>query len=1401
MNLRNVGDYNISFDIGTNSVGWCVTDSKGALCHFNKKPTWGSRLFPEAQKAAEARVHRGQRRRYDRRRQRLDLLQGLFASEMNELDPELFIRLNQSRLLKEDRQEGQSEHLWPFFNNEDFTEVDYYEKFPTIYHLRHYLTESDEKADLRLIYLAFHNIVKHRGNFLQQDNKTLCARNASVDDSIEEFCYTLAEWCEAQGILCSAEENCDQICEVLKQTQASKTQLREQVVPLLGLQVGENADQYDKNTLGRMAKALAGSLVGAKSEFAHVFYVVEEKPESVTTNIYLSKDDQVEALEEALSDESLPLFNAVKRVYSSYVLQEILSMAPNQTISANKVKEYEKYRDDLRTLKDLVREYCPDKYNEFFRGELYEKLYPGEKPKYNVEKAAGYTLYNEMRKRSYDDFRKDVEKLFAGTEAVGDSRYLCMMEEFENERFLRRLKTSDNGAIPFQLHLEEMNDIIDRQKKYYPFLEADRDKLNSLVSFRIPYYVGPLTRVNARKANDKEDGEPRFAWSVRLEGKENEKIYPWNWEEIIDKNESAERFIKRMTGMCTYLQGEPVLPKCSLLYEEFCVRNELNGAHYTEDRDKSYRFDYSDRDGIFEDLFKNGSVSYSKVNDWMAKNRNNSHVHTSGGQGDKGFESRLSSYLFFKKDVFGVDEIPESDYPMIEQIILWNTLFEDRDILRQKLKETYGDRLDDAQIKRICQKRFTGWGKLSKKFLTGIKTQTDNGEFSLMDILREGNQNNGQIGKAMVLMEALRDDKLDFQGIVDSINAEKMKDGNSLALEDLPGSPAIRRSINQVLSIADEIVGIVGHAPNNIYIEVARSDDEDKKGKRTTSRKESLKAQLKSLKDSGSEFWNQKLDEELKEHGGNLTEKLTLYFMQGGKSLYSGKPLDIDQLSKYQVDHILPQSYIKDDSYENKALVLAEENQRKSDQMLLPQDVRTKMKSYWRALHDAKLIGDKKFNNLLRSEIRDKQLKGFINRQIVETSQSIKTVQTMLKAKYPDTQVVSVKADLSHELREKADFPKCREANDFHHAHDALLACQIGRFIQLRYPEMHENPLKYQHLMRRYIQDEQQHVKSGHMPYGTSFVMSSFMKTRFDKETGEIFENGDIWDADFEIARIRKYLNYRQCYISRMPEETSGAFWDATIYSPHDGKKKDQLKLPLKKGLDPKKYGSYSREQFAYFFVYEAESKGKSIFEFAPVPVSVAAALASDPSALEVYAQGLAQEVGSEFRRVVRSKIYKYQLIETQGSRLYITGKKEVRNGIELAFDQYETGILARIVLDLDEEKTNKYPATDEEIAYLYDCVCTGMKKYAPRLASALKIGEWDLEYAECSLQDKEKILLSLIAITNAKTNMINLAAMKLGKALGCMRITFEKLASESGVDIIDQSVTGMFERRTHIGL
>lgn len=91
MNLRNAGEYNIGLDIGTGSVGWSVTDQDGNLLHFRGKPTWGSRIFPSAEPASEARTHRGQRRRYARRRWRLDLLESLFQSEVSEVDPD-FLR-------------------------------------------------------------------------------------------------------------------------------------------------------------------------------------------------------------------------------------------------------------------------------------------------------------------------------------------------------------------------------------------------------------------------------------------------------------------------------------------------------------------------------------------------------------------------------------------------------------------------------------------------------------------------------------------------------------------------------------------------------------------------------------------------------------------------------------------------------------------------------------------------------------------------------------------------------------------------------------------------------------------------------------------------------------------------------------------------------------------------------------------------------------------------------------------------------------------------------------------------------------------------------------------------------------------------------------------------------------
>lgn len=1371
MNLRNVESYQVGLDIGTGSVGWAVLDESGDLCRFKGKPTWGSRVFQSAQTAADTRVHRGQRRRYDRRRQRLDLLQGFFAEEMAKTDPEFFIRLNQARLLPEDRDPAHAAYRWPLFNGSDFTEADYYERFPTMYHLRAHLMESTEKADIRLVYLALHNIVKHRGNFLYQDNPKLSARNANVEGSVEELCRTLGEWCEAHDIECDFNEA--ELGSALSDASLRPAEKRERVEAALGVE-----KDYRK-----LAKAVSAAMVGYAAEFSHIFFT-----DSDNSKFALSNDEKVESY--ACPEEGRDLFEALRTAYSSYVLMGILSEARGETLSFCKMKEYERYAHDLETLKKLVRTYGPERYDEFFRGPFCEGTHD-----YDPSKAQGFTKYNlGTSKLSHDDFLKQVQKLLVDIGAQSDERYAPVERAIEAGTFLRRLKTSDNGTIPYQLHLEEMDAIIERQKSYYPFLDEKKSELESLVTFRIPYYVGPLTQKNAAR-NDK--GETRFAWSSRKPGMENERIYPWNWEDVIDKDQSAEDFIRRMTGTCTYLKGQPVLARCSLTYEMYCVLNELNGARWTQDGDKSYRFDAADRLGIVEDLFKKRKrVTYEAVEKWLARTHGpeggksvGGAYHVTGGQGEGAFESQLSSHYDFCK-ILDVDELSEADEAMTEDVILWNTVFEDRSILKRKIKLAYGDRLSDAQIRRLCQKRYTGWGRLSAELLCGLRSATDNGPKTIMDILLEGDPNHARrMGAAMNLMEILHDDSLEFQTKIDERNRERALEAGGVSVDEVTGSPALRRGINQALRIVDEIAKIAGKPPVRIFLEVTRDEDARNKGKRTSSRYKALEAALSSLKKQYADVYA-----ELKERDPRALddERLTLYFMQCGKCMYSGKPLDINKLQTYQVDHILPQSYVKDDSFENKVLVYADENQRKLDTLLLEQELITRMHGFWRSLRDAELIGDKKFNNLTRTSVSEEQMKKFVNRQLVETGQIVKQVQQLLQVRYPESEVRPVKAGISHQLRVQCELAKSREINDFHHAHDAYLACQVGRFIQYRHSDVYSEPMKMAAVVKQFIRKQaEEYRREREMPGSAGFIVSSFMTSGFDVETGEVFR--DAWNADFEIDRIKRCFDYKDCFVSRMPEETHGTFWDATIYSPKMAGK--TLSLPLKKGLDPQKYGSYSREQFAYFFVYEAvkPKKEQRVLEFAPVPVRVASALASDPQALESYARELAEEAGLVFERIRRRKVYKYQQIIIGDSRLYITGKKEVRNAQQFAFTQEETELIRRI--ESGEE------CSSDELVGLLKSLQPKYARYASRLAQQMRVFELEEAFMRAEEVDRRRVLLSLVSIAAAHTNMIDLSAVGGSRYAGCMNVSYSKELSTNGIVFVDSSVTGMFERRETVGL
>lgn len=1399
MKLRNAENYSLGLDVGIGSTGWAVTTLDGELFTFNHRPTLGSRLFESASTAQETRQVRGARRRLNRRRWRISLLQELFASAMESCDPNFFIRLNQSRLWQEDRTEQGKGYLFggkPILcGNQTFAnEKKYYQQFPTIFHLRKFLVECSEKVDLRLIYLALHNIVKCRGNFLYQDNKTLNVRNFNLDSQIADFLDHLQLWCENND-LCFHE-----------------TEGRASLASQLNTCFHQQSNQQKKDALktffttcienDKIAGELTKSLLGYKTDFKIIFNIEGEKDEYKAK---CNEEEKILKLQETIDDANQVLLQSILNLYSGIIVEKILNNAAVKnesaqcTLSVYHCYSYELYGKQLKTLKELVRKYNPQRYNECFN-------LSAEDPKAKKQLCT-YARYNAQHSTDYDEFKKYIEHLFENTDAMNDSAYQQMMKDFAEEKFLRRQKTSDNGVYPYQFHLEEMQLIIENQAQHYPFLTEIRPKLESLVTFRIPYYVGPLTHKGVQHNGRK------FAWSKRIKGAENKRIYPWNWESVIDKSASAEEFILRMTGKCTYLYGEDVLPKESLLYQEFCVLNELNGARWNCDGECRMPLSNEDCKAIYRQLFlKKQKVSYADVSNYL-KAQGHINNTVSGGQGEHGFESTLSSHHFFRKlfNVDAADDLTAQQIETAEQLILWGTIFEDKEIFIQKIKEHFGDMFSNDEIETIARRNFSGWGKCSKRLLSGLTVETPRGCESIIDVLRNGHPENS---RTLVFMQVITDKKLGFDKKIKEYNNEHLAETNESVLDTAIMSPAIKRGVNQALHIVNEIRRITKHDPTCIYIETTRDEKDGKHNTRTSSRYSSLKKNLETLKsidktNAPAIKHSLELLETYKKQ--NIDDRLFLYFTQNGKCMYSGKPLDINNLSSYQIDHIIPQSYITDNSFDNRVLVYTSENQHKGDALLLDEAIQRKQRIFWSLLKKAKLISQKKYDNLMRSKFSDAQLKGFINRQLVETSQIVKILRDELSRILPNTKIIPVKASLSHDVRKACDFYKSRRANSFHHAHDALLACTIGRFVQTRFRGMYENPIQYAKIMRAYIA---QHNNQARNFNSRSFMLHSFFEDYPSKDP--------LWKHKDEIERLRRALSYKNLYLTNRTYIDDGQFWQQTIYSPHSKDKKTQPHIPLKKNLDIKKYGGYSGKGYAHFFIYSVlNKKGNVEYRFDGVPLYIAANInRDDRGALEQYAKQLVEvdnipnakgkTKGLVFQRIERACIPKNQLVcitqTNKGSKhlernyYYITGLADKQNALQFAFPPK----LYNAINTMDDEKKLVDSTLEELAAYISRKVPSIAPYVFNRLNKYVNLKAQLLN--PLNISDRiglQTTILTILDLINANKDTVDLRIFgdKKRRIRNREEISLSLNDPATTVTFIDQSVTGMFERKETIGI
>lgn len=548
--MKEINEYYLGLDMGEGSLGWAVTTPDYHVVKKAGKALWGVRLFESAKTAKERRVFRTGRRRIERRNRRIDFLQELFSEAVCEKDPGFYQRLNDSRLWEEDKTERQINSL---FNDVDFTDKSYHKKFPTIYHLRQKLMEDSCEFDVRLVYLAIHHILKHRGHFLLENFEIREDGAVGFEEAMADLGNVLGQFLDRSLPV----ENNDACKEILKNRKLNKLEKLEQLGKL-----------YDAGG-DKSIKEIFRLIVGGTAHLAVIF--CDETLKNTERGKISFEDAQYEEYKndvQTILDDRFDVVAACETLHNWAILAEL--MGNYKYISDAKVAIFNEHRKDLTVLKRLLKR-DSNVYTKMFRmaGKNSYSAYVGlckiHGKKVPIEKAC-----------TQGDFAGEIKKIIKNFPDSEDKKYI--LDKIERNELLPKAVSKQNGVIPYQLHLVELNKILSNAERYLPFLKKEdeygtvSDKIRKLFTFRIPYYVGPL------------NGHSPFAWAVRKD--ENGHIYPWNFERKIDIEASAEEFIRRMTNKCTYLVKKDVLPKNSLLYTEFMVLNELNNVRIGSAQEK-----------------------------------------------------------------------------------------------------------------------------------------------------------------------------------------------------------------------------------------------------------------------------------------------------------------------------------------------------------------------------------------------------------------------------------------------------------------------------------------------------------------------------------------------------------------------------------------------------------------------------------------------------------------------------------------------------------------------------------------------------------------------------------------------------------------------------------------------
>lgn len=1187
----------IGLNIKENGIAYAVTDDNYKV----KKVKQGDNIrlmglytLPAAKSAQDRGNLRRTRRRLGRQKFRKKFLRETLAKDVLAVDPDFYKRLDNTFFRSEDKPvEIREKNV--IFNGTGFNDKDYYREYPTIHHLIDAIIKDTAPHDARLVFLALNYLMAHRGH-TYMDITLKSGNDSRTENDVFTLWNRFADDCKNLLGLEFPDDSAERIMEII----SSKNNIKNKKADILNL----FADMCTDKDLTNQIEAIGTLLAGGSCAVNKLLLDDDYKSLKITLkSIDLSNPETTH--EQELS-KYFDIIEDAKNIYDYSIIQRLLKNCSN--IAELKINIYNNHKRQLKELKELINKYQGD--NKIYK-EMFCVSDPAIPNYVSYIRAKGDTTYSCQ----YDSFAKYLNKIldsFANLSEEDSNRIEDIKSALKEGEYLLSPKNKINRLIPYQLVYQMVDAIINNAANYMPSLSFIDDsgltggeRIREVFLFHTPYYIGPMV----------EKGKSEYSWLVK---KENKPIRPWNYKDVIDIEATEINFINNLVGMCTYLKGEKVLPKESLLYQRFMVINALsmikiNGANITPEIMHL----------IYRELFVNQCISVTKkrIASFLIKsNIVPPDVNVSGM--DNSIPNKLSSYNAFKSYIEG-GIITNED---VENIIYHFTIFNtDTEKKTKWLKKNYCV-LNDIQVKEISKMKFKDWGNISKKLLTEIRIDDDgnkvidtmyNHALTLSQILSSKFQTLNNINQFNNEYYEKNPDKSHIANIIDEMYLNKEK----------------RRCVHAAIAVVGDIVKATGKNPDKIYL---YSSSED-----TYNHIRELKARFANVTKAVEK--NILLKKELAAiPSARLNnDKIYLYFMQQGKCAYTNEDIDFDTLlndseNAYTVEHIYPKSKTMDNSIDNKLLIIKYADSDKGDCYPIPKEIKNRMGYIWKQWKEHKYITEEKYNRLIRdTPFTEEELVSFATKYINYDSSVGKVMKRLLMNRFGVNIIVkNINSEYVFDMANIMGYSANTSLSNEAYVKMAYLSIVAGNIADALYTSN----------MYSFINGGNKYTLN----------LRSLLEKR---ETNIISKNTVAWDVhngpsivQKELARNKIVRTYMSTYKN---SGNNGGFYNTTLYK----KGKSNL-TPIKTDprYDTEKYGGYSCKGLVGFAMVQARNKKDAVNTYCmPIPLYDYAKNKND---LKATANEVCKDEGLSFIKLIHEKLLKTGFrIKYDGYDMAVTGR------------------------------------------------------------------------------------------------------------------------------------------------